>query len=144
MNINSQVDISQWSGRKARTVEFLSQFDFELIYKSGSTNVADPLSRRPDYIYPFVPMISRYSKAAHSSCPRPNRVVDAGRVQNVIVGHSSGSSRLLASREAGKHGDSQSWPELGGSAPVKSRYVKGQTSGLSGHAVGAAQTVGDL
>ena len=35
-----------WS--QARWSLFLSRFDFTLSYKAGSTNHADPLSRRPD------------------------------------------------------------------------------------------------
>ena len=36
------------SRRQARWSLFLSQFDFQLSYKAGTTNHADALSRRPD------------------------------------------------------------------------------------------------
>lgn len=35
--------------REARWVEFLADYDFTIHHQSGKTNVADPLSRRPDY-----------------------------------------------------------------------------------------------
>jgi hypothetical protein len=36
--------------RQARWAIYLSSFDFEIYYRKGSTNPADTLSRRPDYI----------------------------------------------------------------------------------------------
>ena len=48
ITINSQVDISSWSGRKARWAEFLQQYTFDIVHRPGRCNVADPLSRRPD------------------------------------------------------------------------------------------------
>jgi hypothetical protein len=48
ISINSQVDISSWSGRKARWAEFLQQYTFDFVHREGRCNVADPLSRRPD------------------------------------------------------------------------------------------------
>lgn len=48
----------QLSNRQHRWIEFLSQFDFEIIYKPGSTNiVADALSRRADHESPPVEAI---------------------------------------------------------------------------------------
>ena len=44
------VNQKRLSGRQARWMEFLSEFDFEIHYKKGQLNiVADALSRRPDY-----------------------------------------------------------------------------------------------
>ena len=48
--INDQIDISSWPGRKARWAEYFQQYDFTFIYKPGTTNIADPVSRRPDYL----------------------------------------------------------------------------------------------
>lgn len=36
--------------RQARWTEVLSQFDFEIVYRTGKSNPADGLSRRPDYM----------------------------------------------------------------------------------------------
>ena len=41
---------NQLSSRQARWAEFMSQFDYDIIYRQGKDNiVADALSRRPDH-----------------------------------------------------------------------------------------------
>ena len=46
------------SGRQARWMEFLQQYDFDIAYKKGEDNQADGLSRRPDHINHIIAMRS--------------------------------------------------------------------------------------
>ncbi len=45
--VQTQSSVFSWTGRKARWAQFLQSYDYELIYKPGKGNVADPLSRKP-------------------------------------------------------------------------------------------------
>ncbi len=40
------------SRRQARWVQFLSRFNFQIVYRKGATNIADPLSRSPTHYGP--------------------------------------------------------------------------------------------
>jgi len=67
------------SRRQARWSEFLQQFDFRWEYRPGRTNVADPLSRRPDSnTTPVLMLLSRKHNSidpTHSSSGSPARTL---------------------------------------------------------------------
>ncbi len=70
----------QLSNRQHRWMEFLSQFDFEIIYRPGSTNVvADALSRRAD----------------HESTSTPSEVVQVSTTTATPVNVNHDSTTLL-------------------------------------------------
>ena len=67
-------------------MEFLSQFQFDLLCEKGNTNMADPLSRRPDYAPILSAIVTRSRVAANSYLPvplypSPACAADVGRVR---------------------------------------------------------------
>ena len=71
VGINSQQSIHTWSGRKARWAEFLQQYNFEFVYRAGSKNVADPLSRRSDYKTGLMAITRRAARSANGGDSAP-------------------------------------------------------------------------
>jgi hypothetical protein len=48
-NLKGFMKLKKLNPRQARWATFLAAFDFEIEHRSGKTNPADALSRRPDY-----------------------------------------------------------------------------------------------
>jgi hypothetical protein len=49
-NLRGFIGVKQLNGRQVRWATFLASFDFTIEHRSGKSNPADALSRRPDYV----------------------------------------------------------------------------------------------
>lgn len=123
------------NGRQARWALELAKFDFEIKFRPGKTNPADPLSRRPDFA-------SQEKEQSQVMLPTLQRKLQGSFIQACIRRGAGETLSRPKDLEACRRDDGDT-PEglLGLSSICESRSAAGRTSGLEESLYSSAELV---